>query len=121
MSNPNEFINVHVYDGQLKGRYINQTKMSNLSKRGLFKDLILKLNDNAAKDAVTRITNDLNTGFNYQAENDMDASDLLVEIITHPRFDIKLLEEQLSDMSNLGLCPSGRITRLYQVYKSLYE
>jgi hypothetical protein len=82
------------------------------------------MSNDVSKNMLMLIINDLDTKANYQSENDMDASDLLVDVITHPLFDkdtLKLLEEQLMDMRNLGTCPSGRVTRLYQIYKSLYE
>ena len=31
---------------------------------------------------------------------------------------VSMLEEQLCDVSMLGICPSGRVTRLLQVWKA---
>ena len=70
------------------------------------------------------IINDLNTikGPNYQIENNMDASDILADIIIYKNFNdiIIILDEQLQDILQLGSCNSGRVTRLFQIWKSIY-
>lgn len=51
------------------------------------------------------------------------ADALLAEIAAHPQLQSDygpVLNQQLEDM-NSGFCPSGRVTRLYQVYQAFIE
>ena len=61
---------------------------------------------------------------NFDPVNNIYADDLLVEICkkisnSSETHDILVnIAEQLGDMYNLGQCPQGRTTRLYQLYLS---
>lgn len=60
----------------------------------------------------------IDRGSNFQPANNIDASDLLIEIIQwvdNPDVLITL-NEQLGDVKNLGICDSGRVTRLLQIW-----
>jgi len=116
----NKFIDVHTFDGKLKGIF-HQTKIySKEEKKESFMNLIQKLVKTSAIEAVHTIINDLSNekGNNFQSENDLDASNILMEILTciDNSDVIKMLEEQLVDTKNLGICNSGRVTRLLQIW-----
>jgi len=117
------FINVHTFDGKLKN-LIDIKKYDNYYKKNVFDKLLTSLSDIYAIQTLNNITNDMynQNGQNYQLENDLDASDILVNILTHKNFSndlFEILNEQLSDTSKYGLCNSGRITRLLQILLSL--
>lgn len=113
-------IDVHVFDGKLKGIFTQHKIYTLEEKKVCFSFLMTKLKDPAAIKSLQTITHDLSEiqGSNYQVENEVDASNILVEIIQwieNP--DVLLtLSEQLSDITNLGVCPSGRVTRLLQIW-----
>ena len=120
------FINVHVFDGQLKGMFKPIQKHNKEIKKQLFNDLLVVLQTTISKDTVITIIRDLESGLNYQSENDIDASDILADLIQyykkHTDSDIiKCLDEQLVDIKTLGLCPSGRATRLLQLWMAFLE
>ena len=55
---------------------------------------------------------------NFDDQNNIDASDILANILSKNYDEIlELLEEQLIDMYNLGQCPQGRTTRLWQIFQ----
>ena len=115
----NKFINVHIFDGRLKNKFTKTYSVE--EKKEKFNQLIPKLKNNVAKIAVRAIISDLHNGQNKQIENNVDASDILMEIINlmddHAGI-LGQLEEQLVDMKNLGFCPSGRVTRLFQIWNA---
>jgi hypothetical protein len=112
----NSFIDVHSFDGRLRN-IITPTKYSMVEKQTKYNILKEKLkNQNSIQ-----MVNIIESGDgNYQYENNLDASDLLVNIL-YKEYDeiLPILEEQLSDMLNLGRCPSGRVTRLISILVSL--
>lgn len=117
-------INVHVYDSLLKGQF-NCDQINYDSKSQLFKMLQEKLTNPNAKANLNLIINSMNNkSGNYQIENNMDATDILSDILlskvyqNNERDMLPILEEQLADIS-MGQCPSGRTTRLFQVWKTL--
>jgi len=116
-------INVHTFDSKLKNIFRPSTKNDIYQKKDKFMYLITRLSDPNAINAVNSIILDLTTGCNYQIENDIDASDVLVDLLENidNKDFIVLLNEQLSDMTNLGMCPSGRCTRLLQLYIAFYN
>ena len=109
-------IDVHSFDGRLRN-IITPTKYSMVEKQTKYNILKEKLkNQNSIQ-----MVNIIESGDgNYQYENSLDAGDLLVNIL-YKEYDeiLPILEEQLSDMLNLGRCPSGRVTRLLSILVSL--
>lgn len=117
-------INVHVYDSLLKDQF-NCDQINDYSKSQLFKTLQEKLTNPNSKANLNIIIDSMNNkSGNYQVENDMDATDILSDILLcklyqdNERDMLPILEEQLADIS-MGHCPSGRTTRLFQVWKTL--
>jgi hypothetical protein len=102
----------------LKGKF--ERKYTDNEKSECWEILKAKISNPYAMNTVDTIMSGIG---NYQAENDIDAKDILIEIVKHKSFNdvINLLEEQLEDTTKLGLCPSGRVTRLYQVWKAINE
>lgn len=116
MSKP--FINVHRFDSKLKGVFTQEKKYTVLEKKKAFSTLIPRLTSRVAISMIQTIIRDLDRKGNIQSENDLDASDILMEIMKWIDYTdvLKDLNEQLSDIRNLGQCPSGRCTRLYQLW-----
>ena len=116
MAYSRSFMDVHCFDGKLKD-IINPNKYSDIEKQTKYNILKEKLRNQNSIEMVNIIA----SGYgNYQCENDLDAGDLLVNILYKDYDDIlPILEEQLSDMLNLGKCPSGRVTRLLSILVSL--
>lgn len=116
----NKFMNVHAFDGQLKDIFIPSTKYTVDEKKESFTYLIECLTNPMAITTVRTMVNDLSVikGGNYQQENNLDSSDILMELIEWIDNSCVLtgLNEQLADATNLGICPSGRVTRLLQLW-----
>ena len=109
-------IDVHTFDGKLMN--IFKGKYSTYEKDILFKKFLKELNDKDAIFIINKMINDMYIprGENYQIENNLDSTDILAEILNKDYKEIlPLIEEQLSDIKNLGQCPSGRVTRLLQI------
>lgn len=122
----NNFKDVHEFDGKLKGKYEKMVESTIELKRQYFNMFITYLNNEYAKNAVRNIISNLekeNGGENYQSENDIDCSDIFYDIIFHKNVKdlMGIIEEQLFDMQLLGLCNSGRVTRLLQIWNCLYK
>ena len=119
-----KFIDVHKFDGHLCNMYVNIKNFSIEEKKNLFNGIKKDLKSPMSLHMLNIIINDLNTikGPNYQIENNMDASDILADIIIYKNFNdiIIILDEQLQDILQLGSCNSGRVTRLFQIWKSIY-
>ena len=113
------YINVHVFDSMLKGKF-QRKEYTEKEVNECWDVLKSKISNPYAMNTVDTIMSGIG---NYQVENDIDANDILIEIVKHKSFNdvIDLLEEQLEDTLKLGLCPSGRVTRLYQVWKAINE
>ena len=125
MSSEN-FINVHTFDGNLKGIFRPMREHSREEKVVLFNRLIEKLTCDKAISIVKIMINDMyktNKGDNYQIENAIDCTDILADIVdkvlTKEYIEmLSILEEQLTDILSLGVCPSGRTTRLLQIWNT---
>lgn len=122
----NNFKDVHEYDGKLKGKYKKMKDSTIESKKHFFNMFLEYISNEHAKNAVRVIIENLdkeNGGDNYHPENDIDCSDIFYDIIWHPEVKgmMGVIEEQLFDMQMLGLCNSGRVTRLLQIWKCLYN
>jgi len=121
------FINVHNYDGQLKDKYNKKRIYTVEEKEDSFTCLLKLLKSTFAKKAIVQILKDMkntDSNSNFQIENNLDASDILKEIIDNLFYNnncsmFPILEEQLTDAYRLGMCNSGRCTRLLQVWLCL--
>ena len=116
----NNFIDVHTFDGKLQGIFAASGSYKINEKKDAFSHLIKLLTDPAAIMTTQTMINDLahEHGSNYHPANNLDASDILMEIINwvdNPDV-LKMLNEQLGDVKKLGICNSGRVTRLLQVW-----
>lgn len=121
----NNFIDVHTFDGQLKGIFKQSKEYTVDEKKISFSHLTTLLTDLNAIDATKTMIKDLEdeNSSNFHPENNLDASDILMEIlqwITNPSVLI-ILNEQLGDAKNLGLCNSGRVTRLLQIWLAFVD
>lgn len=118
-----DFINVHEYDSKLLNSFRPSKKYSLEEKKHLFLILIKQLSKEESLNMINIIYNDMlkeNHGDNYQEENKIDCADILAVILNKDYIDLlPLIEEQLVDMYKFGKCPSGRVTRLFQLYSSL--
>ncbi len=114
------FIDVHQYDGKLTIRLDqNFSKEEKLKQIGTF---VPKIKSSVAGSTIYLIGNALITDSkdNYDDKNNIDASDILANILSRDYDKIlNLLEEQLIDIYNLGQCPQGRTTRLWQILQLL--
>ena len=113
------FINVHTFDGKLPKITIrDSSSYSPDEQKNLFTTLKNSLTQDTSKQMIDLIT--CSSQQNFQPESGMNATDLLIELLLHvPREDLlPLLDEQLTDMFKLGQCPSGRVTRLYQLHQA---
>ena len=119
------FIDVHTFDGKLKNIFKPSREYTINEKRKMLKFLKSKLIDPQSQHMIDIIINDLNVKHcnNFQIENNMDCSDIVADIINYKDFDniLSLLEEQLKDAFLLGRCASGKCTRIYQIWKAIYE
>lgn len=116
----NTFIDVHTFDGKLKNIFKPSREYTINEKRKCFVNLIRNVNSSGARHTITMIISDLNKnkGPNYQLENDIDSSDILMDILENCEIDkiIVNLSEQLEDIQTMGSCSSGRVTRLLQIW-----
>ena len=114
------FRNVHEFDGKLRNIFKPTRTYNVKEKQDSFEQLITQLTNPAAISTVRTMINDLKfvNGANFQPENNIDSSDILIELIQYIDNDdvIKGLNEQLADARNLGICNSGRVTRLLQLW-----
>lgn len=114
------FIDVHTFDGKLKVIFKPSKTYKNYEKKIEFLKLINCLYNQSAIDNVNTMINDMfsEKGNNFQPENNINSSDVLMELIKISDNQNVLvgLNEQLSDIKNLGICASGRVTRLLQLW-----
>ena len=109
--------NVHEFDGKLKSIYTGPMYSTD-EKREALQSFSTKLTSQPAINTIKTMLADLNSssGSNYHEENDVDSTDILTDIITRGEYPLDVLQEQLTDTSLLGLCDSGRVTRVLQVW-----
>ena len=121
----NNFIDVHTFDGKLNGIFKPVHVYTIDEKKEMFESLKSKLTNPHSQHMIDIMLCDLNVegGNNFQAENNMDCSDILSDIISSKYLDdiLSLLDEQLKDNFLLGQCASGKCTRMYQLWKAVYE
>jgi hypothetical protein len=94
-------------------------------KKEDFSQLIQLLTNPAAVATVQIMIIDLDRigGANFHPENNVDSSDILIELVqwvNNPDV-LKALDEQLGDIRNLGICNSGRVTRLLQLWLAFVD
>ena len=121
----NSFINVHTFDGKLNGIFTHSRKYTIEEKKESLTQLLQDISDPRAKQTVAIMISDMDKpdSQNYQKENNVDASDVLMDILQMGNdADIMTnLNEQLADVRSLGICPSGRVTRLLQLWSAFKE
>ena len=125
MSEPdsNKFINVHIFDTQLTNIFQPERMFSKEEKIEMFKTFQEQIQNPAAQEAISTMIRDLDTNGTYAPANPVDSTAIIASILDKeldPSM-VNILEEQLSDAKNLGLCPQGRSCRLIQVWKSVYK
>ena len=115
-----DYIDVHEFDGKLQNIYNIPIKYSILEKKEHFSMLITKIKNLNSINTLNIIIQDLEiiNGSNFQKENNLDTSDILIDILKLELTSdlLSCLDEQLEDITTMGLCPSGRVTRLLQIY-----
>lgn len=115
---------VHIFDGELIGKFTPVHLFNDDDKISLFTRLISILSDPVSKNMVKLILDGMHTTSNYDTTNLIDASDVLVDLLM---FDddvdgiLKTLEQQLIDMYQLGSCPQGRVVRLLQIWTAIHQ
>jgi hypothetical protein len=120
MLNSNNFTNVHEFDSKLINIFKPLKIYSNNEKEKLFQKLSSEIVNINSKKMIEIILNDIykpKGGDNFHPENNVDASDILADILSRDYKDIlPLIEEQLSDAIQLGICNSGRVTRMLNIW-----
>ena len=121
----NNFIDVHTFDGKLKGLFTPSRIYTIDEKKISFSNLITLLTDVNAIYATQTMIKDLvnDKGSNFHPDNNLDASDILIDILqsVNNPYVLISLNEQLADCKNLGLCNSGRVTRLLQIWLAFVD
>jgi hypothetical protein len=118
------FENVHVYDGRLVSQFRPKTDPSKLTDTAKKLFIVSSLSHLMPRSSGLKLILNGTRAQNYQIDNNLDVVDVLYDvcyILTHPTFTqqgdlIHTLDEQLQDMQQLGVCPSGRVTRVLQVW-----
>lgn len=120
MLNSNNFINVHEFDSKLINIFKPLRIYSIDEKEKLFTNLYSQIENVNSKKTIEIIINDMYKtcgGDNFHPENNLDASDILADVLSRDYKDIlSLIEEQLSDTIELGICNSGRATRMLNIW-----
>lgn len=114
--------NVHEYDGKLLIPELN--KFDDNYKITQIKELLPKLTKINAVKMLQKIGQAIiiKSDENIDQENNVDASDILANILSKNYINIiNLLDEQLDDMFLLGQCPQGRTTRLLQILNLMID
>lgn len=117
------WINVHTFDNSLENIFFCQYFPNKDDKLTLFKKLKNSIENVYAKNMIEIMINDFENN-KVVIHNRVEQTDLLYEIcMVYEKGDLtffKEFEEQLSDIRLSGTCPSGRITRMIQVWRSMY-
>ena len=121
----NTFIDVHMFDGSLHKSDKQPNVYSNQEKIEVLTRLKTELKDLNAVNTINVMLSDLDRQglyTNIQQKDEMDATNILVDICKKEYKEVfDYLQEQLSDTTVLGLCNSGRVNRLYQIWLGLYS
>lgn len=128
MANPDTFMDIHHFDG--KWGHNIKTTTSLEDKCILFNALYQDMRDLGVESTSLRglilVVENTQKPSNFDPANKIYSDDILAEICkkminasAEKQHDTLVnIAEQLSDMYNLGQCPQGRSTRLYQLYLS---
>lgn len=111
------FKNVHEFDGKLPIPELKKFTVD--EKLEMIKIFIPKLKNQNAINILKSMSLAMinNTKDNQDDSNDVDAMDILANILANDYDNIlSIFEEQLADIITLGQCPQGRTTRLLQIY-----
>jgi hypothetical protein len=114
MSNPNAFIDVHVFDGKcVIPRVRAYTRQSWYDAIQYYKRLMKRPESIQLLDKMLRDPDHANVD---RTDRHIHAINLLCEYIhlTKNVDFVRLLDEQLSDCYTLGQCPQGRVKRILQ-------
>ncbi len=115
------FRDVHMYDYSYKDRPYTPLVTENQTE--WIQRLIPKMKNPVAIQGIHLILANAGHLNNYDTTNQKRAEDLLADlahvILTKDTDLLELLEEQLSDMYQLGQCAQGRVTRLWQLRETL--
>ena len=112
-------MNTHIFDGKYDPLVI-QNLLIDLPND--IKCLVDRVNSNIAKNILNTMINDNHSTPNYEPQSGLYADDLLklcCKFANNQDF-IEELEIQLLDMQS-GMCPQGRVTRLYQLLVAFLE
>jgi len=108
---------VHVYDYSY--RDAEYTPLVRENNRQWIERLIPLMKNSTAIQGIRLILANIDTLNNFDTTNQKRAEDLLADlaysILENKAELLDLLEEQLSDMFQLGQCAQGRVTRLWQL------
>lgn len=118
-----KFIDVHTFDGQLY-EFKPLRNYSSEEIRHKIQEFSKELTIPQAISSISTILNDMPSSgglySNYQHRDNIRADVILADILYLGYDDVfNQLEEQLADISVLGLCNSGRVNRLYQIWLAL--
>ena len=121
------FQDVHIYDGKWDENIPSYSEEYKKRILSIFRSVLI--NQNMKCEGIDLLITDIGKDSNYESCSKLYADDILVSILkkidTFDKYDklkiFKLINEQLDDMYQLGRCPSGRVTRLIQIYKSLID
>jgi hypothetical protein len=121
------FEDIHNYDGKLNN-YEPIKNWTKSEKKQIFEELIkmIPIANIVAINGVNLILKDMmqfeGNNPNFDNINNMDASDLLADLIQKIKDGndvLSILIEQLEDMVLTGVCPQGRAIRFYQIFITL--
>lgn len=130
--NLNAMVNPHVYDTKVIGLYSSSKRISSMSdeekivKLESFKDIVKY---ERSKEVIDLFISSIRSRSSYDNDNKIDTVDLALDVLLSPNvfseeenvkkdlFDI--VDEQMSDITELGPCHSGRTMRMLQVWRAL--
>ena len=128
MTDSSRYQNVHVYDGKWSHNIKTITSLEDkcILFNKLHQDMKDLGDDSTSIKGLILVVENAQKPSNFDPSNNIYSDDILVEICkkmvsvsAEKHHDILVnIAEQLSDMYNLGQCPQGRSTRLYQLYLS---
>ncbi len=120
----NNFRDVHTFDGTLGQHFVPTKSFTKEEKKEVIFKFCEKLQHQLAKDMVHQIVDDLDTEKNIDRSNNLDSSNVLVEIckkVDGSDIDMSFIEEQIIDIAVLGPCPEGRTTRFLQIWQAIKD
>lgn len=117
------FMDVHRFDYSYKDQPLEPSTLTLNEKRDWIDRLMERMTNQAAIHGTRLIIANIGQTGNMDHTNQKAAEDILVLLAKHvlekDHEFLPMIEEQLQDMVQLGQCPQGRTTRLWQLYKAL--